>query len=135
MVTTWARRGRDPGHGETSAHDRPVDGDRLILRHPEGTGAIWACPAARAGPYSRTAISSRSTLCARRLRRRTHWPPVSPTRPRAAAVHARAWSVWRQGFLDASEGLPGGSGVINQHRTGRGLKPILLSRRNQCREG
>ena len=91
----------DGGAGQSQQEGDPVDSNPLILHHPGGTGAVRTCPGARAVPHSRTAVFSGSTFCARRLRRRTHWPPVFPTCPRAAAVHARACSVWRAGFSDA----------------------------------
>ena len=137
-------RGRHPGPAETQAHDRPVDGDRLLLRrgerHPGAPGAPGP-----AGPVRQP----RQALTGEPL------PPVGVRRPRdagigarnghrrprgdhvqppSAPVRARAWSIWRAGKSVASEGLPGGCGVSTQHRTGRGLHPVPPSPGKHCHE-
>ena len=69
---------------------------------------------------------------------------ITGTHPRPLAAWlrpftCRSWGLARVVaitalFLTGCEGLPGGCGVDYQHRTGRGLHPILPSPCNQCRE-
>jgi len=119
--STCAARGVSSMAAWITVHPAPRDRDR---RSP-----VTQCP----GPPM-----MRPSFCVSMWTRspgpaRTHRPAVSPTRPRAAAVRARAWSIWRAGDSVASDRLPGGCGVSTEHRTGRRLHPVPLSPCQQCR--